>query len=57
MNHLETNNILVAEQFGFQPSSSTELASFNFINSILNEFKKIIMSEASFLTYKRPSIV
>jgi hypothetical protein len=40
MNHLETNNILAPEQFGFRPSSSTELASFNFINSILNEFQK-----------------
>jgi len=38
MNHLETNNILAAEQFGFRTSSSTEQASFNFINNILNEF-------------------
>jgi hypothetical protein len=45
MNHLETNNILALEKFGFQPSSSTELALFNFINSTLNELKKI-MSEA-----------
>jgi hypothetical protein len=39
-NHLETNNILAAEQFGFRTSSSTSQASFNFINNILNEFKK-----------------
>ena len=39
MNHLETNNILAPEQFGFRPSSSTDLASFNFINNILNEFQ------------------
>ena len=39
MNHLETNNILAAEQFGFRPSSSTELASFNFINNTLNQFQ------------------
>jgi hypothetical protein len=38
MNHLETNNVLDTEQFGFRPSSSTELASFNF--SVLNELKK-----------------
>ena len=44
MNHLETNNILAAEQFGFRTSSSTEQASFNFINNILNEFKKKIGS-------------
>ena len=40
MNHLETNNILATEQFGFRTSSSTTQASFNFINNILNEFKK-----------------
>ena len=40
MNHLETNNILAAEQFGFRTSFSTEQASFNFINNILNELKK-----------------
>ena len=56
MNHLETNNILAAEQFGFRTSSSTKQVSFNFINNILNEFKKIIMSEVCSLTYKRPLI-
>ena len=40
MNHLETNNILAAEQFYFTSSSSTEQVSFNFITNILNEFKK-----------------
>jgi len=35
-----TNNILAQEQYGFRPSSSTELALFNFINNILNEFQK-----------------
>ena len=39
MNHLETSKILAAEQFGFRPSSSVELASFNFINNILNQFQ------------------
>jgi len=34
MNHLETNNILAAEQFGFRTSSSTIQALFNFINNI-----------------------
>ena len=56
MNHLETNNILDAEQFGFRTSSSTEQASFNFFNDILNELKKI-MSEVSSLIYKKPSTV
>ena len=39
MNHLETDKILAAEQFGFQPSSYTELASFNFFNNIPNQFQ------------------
>jgi len=56
MNHLETNNILAAEQFGFRTSSSTEQALFNFINNILNEFKKKTMFEVFSLTYKKPSI-
>jgi hypothetical protein len=37
MKHLETSNILAAEQFGFRTSSSTEQASFDFINNILND--------------------
>jgi hypothetical protein len=40
MHPLETNNILAVEQFGFRTSSSTEQASFNFINNTLNELKK-----------------
>jgi hypothetical protein len=55
MNHLETNNILAAEQFGFRTSSSNAQALFNFINNILNEFKK--MSVVSSLTYKKPSVM
>jgi len=39
-NHLETNNIVAAEQFRFRTSFSTEQASFNFTNNILNEFQK-----------------
>jgi hypothetical protein len=35
MTHLETNNILAAEQFGFITSSFSEKALFNFINNII----------------------
>jgi hypothetical protein len=51
MNHLETKNILAAEQFGSKTSSSTEQAFLNFINNISNELKK---SEVSSLIYKKP---
>jgi hypothetical protein len=40
INHVVTNNILILEQYGFRPSSSTELALFSFIDNILNELKK-----------------
>jgi hypothetical protein len=40
MYHLETNNILAAEQFGFRTSSSTAQASFHFIINTLNKFLK-----------------
>jgi hypothetical protein len=39
MKNLETNNILDAEKFGFRTPSSSEQASFNFINGILSEFQ------------------
>jgi hypothetical protein len=39
MNHLETNNILATEQFGFRTSFSITQALFHFINNILNELK------------------
>ena len=56
MNHLESNNILAAEQFGFQTSSSTEKTSFNFINNILNEFKKKTKLVVFSSTYKKPCV-
>ena len=36
LKHIETNNILVVEQFGFTTSSSTEKASYKLIDNILN---------------------
>jgi hypothetical protein len=40
INHLETNNILAPEQFGFRTSSSTAQASLNCVSHMLNELKK-----------------
>jgi len=34
-NHVNTNNILAQEQYGFRTNSSTETASYNLINNIL----------------------
>jgi len=36
LKHIETNNILAIEQFGFRTSSSTEKASYKLIDDILN---------------------
>ena len=40
MNHVATNNTLTPEQYGFRPSSSTEQATFDFINNILTKLQK-----------------
>jgi hypothetical protein len=36
LQHIEINNILVEEQFGFRPSASTETASHRLFEEILN---------------------
>jgi hypothetical protein len=41
--HTEINNILVEEQFGFRPSTSTDKASYKLIKEILNELNNGIM--------------
>ena len=42
-NHVNTNNILAQEQYGFRTNSSTEMASYNFINNILALNNKFIV--------------
>jgi hypothetical protein len=37
--HIEVNNILVNEQYGFRNNSSTEIASYKLINNILKALK------------------
>jgi len=34
--HLVNNNILINEQFGFRPKSSTMAAAYNLINEVLD---------------------
>jgi Notch-like protein len=36
LQHIEINNVLVEEQFGFRPSASTDKASYRLIEEILN---------------------
>ena len=43
LNHIQTNNILRAEQFGFRVSLSTEKASYKLIDDILNAFNNKTM--------------
>jgi len=40
LKHIEMNNILAVEQFGFTTSSSTERASYKLTDDILNALKK-----------------
>ena len=43
MKHIETNNILAVEQFGFSTSSSTEKASYKLIDDVLNALSNRMM--------------
>jgi hypothetical protein len=43
LKHIENNNILVVEQFGFRTYSSTEKASYKLIDDILNALNNRIM--------------
>jgi hypothetical protein len=43
LKHIETNNILAAEQFGFRASSSTENASYKLTDKILNALNNRMM--------------
>jgi hypothetical protein len=36
LQHINVNNVLVEEQFGFRPATSTDKASYRLINEILN---------------------
>jgi hypothetical protein len=38
LTHINNNNILVNEQFGFQSKSSTEMATYNLLNELLKAF-------------------
>ena len=38
--HLNDNNILVHEQFGFREKSSTEMATYEFLNNVLSSLDK-----------------
>ena len=41
--HINANNILVSQQFGFQIKSSTEKAFFKLLNEILNALNNKLM--------------
>ena len=43
LQHIETNNILTAEQFGFRAFSSTDKASYKLIDGILDALNNKMM--------------
>jgi hypothetical protein len=43
LRHIEANNILVTEQFGFRPCSSRGKASYRLTDEILNALKNRLM--------------
>jgi hypothetical protein len=57
LQHVNINNILVEEQFGFRPATSTDKASYRLINEMLNAMNERKVMEASSVTYARCLIV
>jgi hypothetical protein len=43
LQHIEINNILLEEQFGFRPSASTDMASYRVIEEVLNALNNRMM--------------
>jgi len=52
--HLNTNNILVNEQFSIRTKLLTVKATFNLINEILDALNNKKQLVADFVTWKRP---
>jgi hypothetical protein len=48
LKHIKTSNILVAEQFGFRTSSSTEKAPYKLIDKMLNALNNRMMVGGNF---------
>jgi hypothetical protein len=53
LNHIETNNILAVEQFGFRTSSSTEKAPYKLTDDILNALNNRMMVGGIFCDLQR----
>lgn len=53
LQHIETNNILVEEQFEFRPYASTGKASCSFIEDILNALSNGMMVGGIFATLQK----
>ena len=53
LNHLELNNILCDEQYGFRPKRSTNVAIFNFLNNIINEINNRKTVGAMYLDFSK----
>jgi len=54
LKHIETNNILAVEQFGFRTSSSTEKASYKLIDDILNALNNRLIVVGIFCDVQKP---
>jgi len=55
--HLKENNILDKEQFGFREKSSTDMATYALLNTVLSSLDKKLLVGGFFATYKRLLIV
>jgi hypothetical protein len=57
LQHINVNNILVEEKYGFRPATSTDKASYRLINEILDAMNERKWLEASSVAYRRHLIV
>ena len=54
-NHINNNNILSQEQYGFRNSSSTKTASYNLINNILEAVNNKLIVGGTFCDFTKAS--
>jgi hypothetical protein len=57
LQHIEANNILTTEQFGFRSGASTEKASYRLADQILKELNNKMMVGVFFVICVRPLTV
>jgi hypothetical protein len=53
LQHIEVNNILIEEQFGFGPSASPDKSSCRLVDEVLNALNNRMIVGGIFVTYRK----